>query len=514
MTDPRSKAKNERMDEPRRQGDGACHKVKSNDEAAKVAMARTRDLDGDESCTRVAKIQDLVATARIEVDARHFTAAIELLTEAGRIDPANSELASLLDMARSGQEQEGRRRAIERLQSEVVIAISSDEVKCAMVLVNEALEKMHNEPTLLQLKRQLEQQEEENERSRLVSETVQKCRALMEQSPPQALELARGMLCRFPGEERLHVLRSSIEQHLQRVNSEGARVRYLALANQALDQRRYREAVHLLEACRAQGAFSDEMTGLLDFARHEAHREQRQALIESTSTQAQAFLAKAAHEEAVQLLEPVVAQTADPGLRILLEKARAQQQFLKQKANAISEALAVYLREEQFDEGIAFLQSQPEATLQRTSTQDALNALRVARDRDRRALSTIAMAYSALDQQGIAMRWNAFREGVPTRGESPFLQQVARAFDARRKAAADQALATANEQAQASLTGGDARAALRILDGAAALAEFGRPELQTERQRLREQASRSSILRRIGLSGPRERDPKDNPKGL
>jgi Cdc6-like AAA superfamily ATPase len=114
------------------------------------------------------------------------------------------------------------------------------------------------------------------------------------------------------------------------------------------------------------------------------------------------------------------------------------------------------------------------------------------------------MAYSALDQQGIAMRWNAFREGVPADGKSPLLQQVARAFDARRKAAADQALAAANEQAQAALASGDARSALRILDGAATLAEFGRPELQTARQHLREQASRSSILARIGLNGPRE----------
>jgi len=260
--------------------------------------------------------------------------------------------------------------------------------------------------------------------------------------------------------------------------------------------------VRLLEACQSQGAFSDEMTGLLDFARHEAHREQRAAQIESTLSQAQSLLAKRAYTEAIRLLEPVVQQTDDLALKELLERSHAQQQSLQQKANAISDALAAYLREEQFDEGIEFLKSQPEPVLQQAATQEALNTLRSARDRDRRALSTIAMAYSALDQQGIAMRWNALRDGVPEAGESPFLQQVAQSFDERRKAIANQALAVANAQAQDALAGGDARSAVKMLDSAATLSEFGSPELQAEWKRLRKEASRSSILTRIGLKGP------------
>jgi hypothetical protein len=370
------------------------------------------------------------------------------------------------------------------------------------VLVDEALEKIPNEPALLQFKRQLERQAQEHETRRMVDDTVQKCRAMMEESPEDALQLAKEIARRIPGNERLQVLQGSIEQHLQRVTAEEARQRYMTLANQALDQKHYREAVRLLEACQAQGAFSDEMTGLLDFARHEAHREQRAALIESTLNQAQGLVAKQAYAEAIRLLEPAAEQTNDLALKELLERSRAQQQSLQQKANAISDALAGYLREEQFDEGIEFLKSQPESALQQASTQEALNTLRSARDRDRRALSTIAMAYSALDQQGIAMRWNALRYGVPEAGESPFLQNVARAFAARRKAIANQALAIANAQAQNALAGGDARSAIKMLDSAATLSEFGSPELQTEWKRLRKDASRSSILTRIGLRGP------------
>ena len=509
------KAKNQQIEGYLRQAAGACQK--GDFDLAQVVIAKALELDKDDSrvrsanaalvrqvedAVRLAKTRKLLESARSEVGARHFTAAIELLTEAERIDPSNPELFSLLDTAKAGQDQERRRRIVERLQSEIAIAISADEVNRAMVLVDEALEKIPNEPALLQFKRQLDRQAQEHETRRLVDETVQKCRAMMERSPEDALQLAMDMVRKIPGNERLQVLQGSIEQHLQRVTVEEARHRYMTLANQALDQKHYREAVRLLEACQSQGAFSDEMTGLLDFARHEAHREQRAAQIESTLSQAQSLLAKRAYTEAIRLLEPVVQQTDDLALKELLERSHAQQQSLQQKANAISDALAAYLREEQFDEGIEFLKSQPEPVLQQAATQEALNTLRSARDRDRRALSTIAMAYSALDQQGIAMRWNALRDGVPEAGESPFLQQVAQSFDARRKAIANQALAVANAQAQDALAGGDARSAVKMLDSAATLSEFGSPELQAEWKRLRKEASRSSILTRIGLKGP------------
>ncbi len=510
------KEKNQQIEGYLRQADGACQK--GHFDLAQALIAKALELDKDdyrvrsanaalvrqaEDAERLAKTRKLLESARDEVGARRFTAAIELLTEAERSDPSNPELFSLLDMAKAGQEQERRRRIVERLQSEIAIAISADEVQRAMVLVEEALGKIPGEPALLQFKRQLERQAQEHETRRLVDETVQKCRAMMEPTPEDALELARDMLRKTPGDERLQVLQGSIERHLQRVRTEQARHRYMVLANQALDQKHYREGVRLLEACQAQGAFSDEMTGLLDFARHEAQREQRAAHIESTLNQAQGLVAKQAYPEAIRLLEPAVRQTDDLALKELLEKSRAQQQFLQQKANALSDALAAYLREEQFDEGIEFLKSQPETVLQPAATQEALHALRSARDRDRRALSTIAMAYSALDQQGIAMRWNALRDGVPEGEESPFLQHVAQAFDARRKATANQALAAANEQAQSALSVGDARSAVKMLNGAATLAEFGSLELQTEWKRLRKEASRSSILTRIGLKGPR-----------
>jgi eukaryotic-like serine/threonine-protein kinase len=466
--------------------------------AASAALVRQA-----EEGVRLAKTRKLLESARSELGARHFTAAIKLLSEAEHLDPSNPELISLLSAAKSGQEHEQRRRVVERLQNEIAIVVTADEVGRALAMVNEALAKMPNEPTLVQFKGQLERQKHENETRRLVDETVQKCRALLESSPGEALQMVQARLREFPANERLQMLQGNIEEHLQRVTAEEARVRYVTLANEALDKRQYREAVRLLETCHAEGAFSDEMTGLLDFARHEANREQRASIIEATLSQAQTLIAKGAYEDAIKFLDPEVRETDDLALRNLLEKARAQQQHVHRKADAISTALAGFIQEEQFDEGVAFLESQPEDVLQVPAVKEALKALRSARDRERRELQAIGVAYAALDRADVSTGWSALQGGMQAHSDSSFLGCILQAFEARRRALANRALNSATERAQVALSVGHTHSAQQALEAVAMLAEYASLEVQSEWRRLGKEISRSDILSRIGLKGPR-----------
>jgi eukaryotic-like serine/threonine-protein kinase len=415
-------------------------------DTAQAAIAKAIELDKDDSrvraayaalvrhveeAGRLARIKKLLDSARNEVGARHFTAAIKLLAEAEQLDPSNPEFISLFHAAKSGQQQEQRRRAIERLQNEIAIAVTADEVGHALAMVNEALVKMPNEPTLLQFKGQLERQTHEHDTRRLVDATVQQCRALLEGSPDQALKLVQERLHDFPGNERLQVLQVSIEEHLQRKTAEETRVRYLTLANEALNRRQYREAVRLLETCQAEGVFSDEMRGLLEFARHEAQREQRESVIEASLGQAQTLMTKGAYQAAIRLLEPVVRDTDDLALRNLLEKARAQQEAVEQKAGAIAASLAGFVEQELFDEGVAFFKSQPEAVLEHPAAQEALKALRAARDRERLDLQAIGTAYAALEGRDISAGRSALLTAAQSHSDSAFLNRMVASFDAR-----------------------------------------------------------------------------------
>lgn len=468
---------------------------------ARVRGAYTAIVRQAEEATRFAKTRKLLDSARDELGGRHFTAAIKLLAEAERLDPSNPELISLYTAAKSGQAQEQKRRIVERLQNEIAIAVTADEVGHALATIDEALTTLPSDPTLVQFKAQLERQMHELDVRRRVDETVQQCRALLENSPNDALKVVQARLREFPGSERLQMLQANIEEHLHRATAEQARVRYLTMANAALDRRQYREAVRLLETCQAEGVFSEEMRGLLDFARHEANREKRESVIDASLAQAQGLVTKGAYSEAIQLLESIVAKTDDLALRSMLEKAQALQHGLQRKVAALSAEAAAFIREEQFDEGVALLKSQPDSVLQCPEAKEALRNLRAARDRDRREMQAVGMAYAALDRPDVAAGWSALQAVLHAHPDSLFLSQMSRALETRRRSLADRVLTSASERARRALSAGDLDTAQEALSTGATLVEYASPEIKSEWQRMGRDAAFHDD--RGGFKGPR-----------
>ena len=175
----------------------------------------------------------------------------------------------------------------------------------------------------------------ESEARRDVDDTVQRCRALLETAPQDALQLVRDKLREFPGNERLLVLQSGIEEQIENSKLQGSRAHFLSQAHDAINQHQYRQAVRLLETCQADGIFSGEIADLLEFARHEAEQQQRESLVESSFAEAQGLLAKGAYAAAIRFLAPVVQQTNDVSMRALLDKARSQEQALQQKIGTV-----------------------------------------------------------------------------------------------------------------------------------------------------------------------------------
>jgi len=119
-------------------------------EAAGAVIAKALEVDRDDSrvraahtalarlieeAARQAKARKLLENARKEIGARHFTAAMEALAEVERVDPSNPELIKLQAAAKSGREQEQRRRILEQLQNEVSLATTTEELTRAAQLV-------------------------------------------------------------------------------------------------------------------------------------------------------------------------------------------------------------------------------------------------------------------------------------------------------------------------------------------------------------------------------------------
>jgi len=145
------------------QADGA--RTRGDLEAAQAIIAKALDLDKEDSRVRAAYaavVQQVEEAARLAKDAGScwiphaarleagiLPPAMKLLSDVEQIDPSNPELISLLKQAKSGQEQEQRRRVVEQLQNEISVATTHEQLTTAAARVNIALERMPNEPSLL-----------------------------------------------------------------------------------------------------------------------------------------------------------------------------------------------------------------------------------------------------------------------------------------------------------------------------------------------------------------------------
>jgi serine/threonine protein kinase len=510
------KWRNERIEGLLKQADGAREMGKL--EVAQAIIVKALELDKEDSRVRAAhsaivrqveeaakrvKTRKLLESARNEIGSRRFAAALQLLQEAEQIDPSNPEFLSLLNVAKSGHDQEQRRRILDQIQNEIAGAHTSEQIIHVAELVNQALQKMPSEPSLLKYKGQLDRQIRDLETQRLVDEAVRRCRALIETSPREALEIVREQLARFPSDQRLLMLQSSIEERLAQCKLEDSRAWYLARAHEAMNNHHYSDAVKLLDACHAEGIFSDEVSELLEYARHEAEQQSRRSLVEKNFGQAQTLLADGNYDAVIALLEPILRQTDEPSLRTILEKARNQRQSAQRKIDATLEALLQFTEGGQYEAGLSFLELQPSVILKSERIQAALKQTREFCNRDQAALQVIAKAYAALDANDIASGWRCLQTALNADAGSPLLKQAVKKFESRQAPIANHALSSAIELSEAALTAGNATRADEVLRAASPLVEYASPELRTDWQRLTKKTARAKALARVGIGKSR-----------
>jgi hypothetical protein len=475
-------------------------------EAAQAGIAKASEVDSDDSrvraahvalarlieeAARQAKARELLENARKEIGARHFTAAMEVLAEAERVDPSNPELIKLQAAAKSGREQEQRRRILEQLQNEVSIASTPEEVAHAAQLVDQALERMPTEPMLIKFKGQLR----EAQMRRRVDQLALHCRTLMETSPEEALRLVHEELQQAPGNERLLALQSNIADQISQRRLELARAQYLTRAHEALSSGRYVEALRLLESCQREGISSPEITELIEVARQEADRRLNNTYLQGLLRQAQELMAGESYGAVVELLNPVAEEPGAASLLFLLEDARNRLQSHQHDIDASLQTADALAMAEQYAEGIRFLESQPPSILHSEPVQTALKRLREANDNELAALQAVGKAYAALDRPDIGAR---ALQSAPGKAQSSLMTRMVPVFTSRRKSMADRQLSAALEQARTAMEVGDKKQAARALKAAKAFAEYASTSLQNEWQARSREAEKGKVLGRLG----------------
>jgi hypothetical protein len=415
---------------------------------------------------------------------------MEALAEVELVDPSNPELITLQAAAKSGREQEQRRRILEQLQNEVSLASTIEELTRAAQLVDKALERMPTEPMLMKFKGSLTRKLREAEVRRRVDEVALRCRNLMESSPEEALGLVRDELQQTPGNERLLTLQSTIVSHISSRSREQSRAEFLTRAHEALSTGKYLEALRLLESCQKEGIFSPEIAELMEFARQEADQHLKTSQLRGLLRQAQELMTQGSYRAVVDLLTPISEDPSAASLVFLLEDARGRLQALQRDVDGALQTVEVLATEEHYAEAIKFLEAQPPHTLEALPVQTALQQLRAASENELASLQSVGRAYAALDRI----------DGAGTLqspgGESSLLTRIVPVFTSRRKSAADRQLSSAIKQAQAAMEVGDRKQAAVALTTAQPFTKYASINLQNEWQDLLRKAKKSKMFGR------------------
>jgi hypothetical protein len=393
--------------------------------------------------------------------------------------------------AKSGREQEQRRRILEQLQNEVSLASTVEELTHVSQLIHQALDRMPAEPILIKLKGHIARQLREQEVRRRVDDLVVRCRNLLETAPEDALKLVRHALEEAPSNERLLVLQTTITSHMSARNQEQLRAQYLTRTHEALSAGRYTDALRLLESCQKEGLSSPEIAELIDFARQEADRGMKSSQIQALLRQAQDLMSRGSYAAVVELLTPIKDEQGAASLLFLLEDAHNRVECIQRDIDAALRAADAISRKEQYEEALTFLESQPPHIIAAEAVQRAVSWLRQASEKELAAVRSVGAGYAALDRMELGSGVLSSRPD-----ESAFLTRIIPIFAARRTALADREISSALENVRAAIESGDKKLAAKILSAASSLADFASSPVHDEFQALHQSMEKGGKFRR------------------
>ncbi|MBV8451874.1 MAG: PEGA domain-containing protein, partial [Deltaproteobacteria bacterium] len=447
------------------------------------------------------KFRDLLANAQQELSSRHFTAAIEILREAEKIDAASSDLQRLLSAAVTGQEQERRRKLIEQVHAQVENCLLADEFDRATELINRAIEQLPAEASLVQLKKRVDSESRNFRVKQLVEITVRKAQEAFATSPHEALGIAQRALQELPGEERLLALEDTLRQRLKGLQAEEVRARYLREAQEAIDHSEFEKAIGILESYQVELGDSAGVSELLDFARAELAQQQRRERIADCSAQARSLIEQDRIDEAIHLLEPIAAETGEAGLARLLNEARGQQAEASRRLQALVTRVKGLRDRGQLDEAIQLLESSPAANAKGSLLNAMLTELRNENARKQALRAAIDTASGALEKLDFHGGMEALQSVRRAYGDSEEISHVIADYEARRTVIANEHVGKSVETARAAMLANDVPAALKELQATAELVEFADQAQQADWRRLRTEAGKPPTRRATGSVG-------------
>jgi eukaryotic-like serine/threonine-protein kinase len=443
-----------------------------------------------EQAQRKAQAKTLLDSVRRQLDARYCDKALELLRKVEELDPADPEVQLLIGDANAGVEQIRRQELIARLEEQVSLATTLDQVQRCAQAIQDAIASLPSESALFRLSAQVNRRLKEFEQRRLVEDTFQTCRDLR---PREALEVVRKARQSLPGDERLMSLEALLTERLQQQSVDERRAEYLLRARDALKNSQYESGIQVLEACQEERIANAEVLALLDFARNEEAEQRRQKLRRSNLETAQTLVNEGNFEGAIVFLEKTLEQSEDAALRLLLERALSARQAYQRKVDAPLASAGKLAQARRTEEAIQLLKMQPPDVLRAVRVQTAIVALE-----DELKLTLFRMtgrAYALLETDLPA--GHAMMQRVAAASDESSAAAVLAGFSTREQACADRAVAEAVRTSEILLRNRDKAGMDELVHRTEGIANWASPQAKSDWQNHVTRMNKKGLLGRI-----------------
>ena len=310
-------------------------------------------------------VSQQIAAARQLLDAAQAHEALALLQNAVQKAPREPQLETLLAMVQelvTRNEQEQRRKELERIGRQVDEALSREDYDAAVAEIADGLRRFPGERSLTQLKDLAEKQRVDAEQKAFVRQQIAAARQLLDASQAVlAQALLQTALRKVPQEPQLEALLTMVQERVVRDEAEKAKNLCLQQAREALGKNAYGEAVRILEAAQVRFVHSPEIDDLLRVAREQELKEANRKTAEDAIRSAKRWIAECKYDPAIELLESTLRRVDDDQLRIILQETRRRSEDFQRDLQGAIAKTEQFLRDGAADRAVEFLAAQPES---------------------------------------------------------------------------------------------------------------------------------------------------------
>jgi serine/threonine-protein kinase len=257
-----------------------------------------RDLERAwEQAKRDEEIRATVTQARRLLESGQAEKALRFLPDAARRFPENAELQAVLAEAEQAFATEARQREVETLARDARTQAERANFDAALGALDQGIEKYPDEAALRALRDEIVQRKAVTLRRQDIQRAVQEGNRLAAEGRyPEALEIVREALGRYPGETALVQAERKLETDWERRQRELAIMEAGTQGRTLLEQGKAAEAVELLRAALEQYPAARDLESMLA-------RAQRAAAIDQVMQEARAFMAQRDFDAALKAIE-------------------------------------------------------------------------------------------------------------------------------------------------------------------------------------------------------------------